>query len=329
MNTDLPALIEGFFTKRLIGQQGASAHTIASYRDAFRLLFGFVRKRLGKNPSEPMLEHLDVGLLGAFLSDLETTRRNAARSRNLRLTAIRSFFGFVAYEAPEHSALAARVLSMPRKRYVRRQVDYLCRHGIDVLLAAPNRSEWFGRRDYALLLTALQTGLRLSELTALRQKDVTLGAGAHVRCMGKGRKERDTPLTKSVARVLSAWMKEHGEDPQLFVFPNRFGGHLSADAVQDIVRKHIVQARKQCASLAGKRVSPHVLRHSAAMELMQSGVDRSMIALWLGHASLDTTQIYLDANLALKEQALGKSSPATGKMRRYKPTDRLLRAIPY
>ncbi|MCL1921576.1 MAG: site-specific integrase [Kiritimatiellaeota bacterium] len=324
MSADLPTLIEAFFTKRLIAQQGASAHTIASYRDTFRLLLCFARRQLGKMPSQLAPGDLDTALLGAFLSELETNRRNTARSRNLRLAAIRSFFGFVAFEAPEHSALAARVLAMPSKRHERRQVDYLSRPEIEALLAAPNTTDWFGRRDHALLLTAVQTGLRLSELTSLQQKDVILGEGAHVRCMGKGRKERATPLTKPAARILATWMKEQGEDQQLFVFPNRAGGRLSSDAFQNIVRKHAEEARKHCPSLATKRVTPHVLRHTAAMELMQAGVDCSMIALWLGHASLNTTRIYLDANLALKEEVLAKASPVTGKIQRYKPSDRLL-----
>ena len=324
MNADLPTLMEAFFTKRLIAQKGASAHTIASYRDTFRLLLCFARKRLGKMPSQLALRDLDTSLLGAFLSELETLRHNTARSRNARLAAIRSFFSFVAFEAPEHSALAARVLAMPFKRHVRRQVDYLTRPEIEALLAAPDTTNWFGRRDHALLLTAMQTGLRLSELTALRQKDLTLGEGAHVRCMGKGRKERDTPLTKSAAKILATWMKQQGENEELFVFANRFGGRLSSDALQDIVRKHAAKAREHCPTLASKRVTPHVLRHTAAMELMQAGVDCAMIALWLGHASLKTTQVYLDANLALKEEVLAKTNPATGKMRRYKPGDRLL-----
>ena len=324
MNAELPTLIEAFFTRHLAGRQNVSAHTIASYRDTFRLLLRFASKQLGKAPSQLAPGDLDVALLDDFLRDLETTRRNTARSRNARLTALRSFFGFVAYEAPGHSALCARVRAMPRKRHERRQIDYLRRPEIEALLAAPDTAHWFGRRDHALLLTAVQTGLRLSELTALRQKDVTLGAGAHVRCMGKGRKERDTPLTKPVAGILARWMKEQDEGAENFVFASRHGGRLSADAVQNIVRRHVASACRQCVSLARKRVTPHVLRHTAAMELLQAGVECSMIALWLGHASLDTTQVYLDANLAMKEETLAKTSAAKGKMCRYKPGDRLL-----
>jgi len=324
MDAELPTLIEAFFTKHLIARQGASEHTIASYRDTFRLLLRYAREKLGKEPSQLTLAQIDTALLDAFLRDLETTRRNTARSRNARLAALRSFFGFVAYEAPEHSALSARVRAMPRKRHERRQIAYLRRPEIEALLDAPDTTNWFGRRDHALLLTAVQTGLRLSELSALRHKDVSAGLGAHVRCMGKGRKERATPLTRPVAKTLARWMQEQGEEPRKFVFPNRHGGRLSADALQKIVRKQAGRASGRCATLAGKRVSPHVLRHTAAMELMQAGVDSVMIGLWLGHATLETTQVYLEANLAMKEQALAKASAAKGKLSRYKPGDRLL-----
>ena len=324
---DLPALIEAFFTKRLIAQRGASPHTIASYRDTFRLLFRFAEKRLGRPPSKLVVDDLGAPFLSEFLDDLESARGNKARSRNLRLTAIRSFFRYAALEAPQHSALIQRVLAMPQKRYTRRQVDFLARSEIEALLSAVDSSSWGGRRDHALLLTAMQTGLRLSELTGLRHQDVALGIGAHVRCLGKGRKERDTPLTKSTAKVLAVWIKEQGHNETKILFPSRSGGQLSPDAVQDLVRKHVIAARTRCPSFARKRVSPHVLRHSAAMELMQAGVDRSMIALWLGHASLETTQIYLDANLALKEEILAKTQPINGKAGRYKPGDRLLKFL--
>lgn len=323
-SAELPTLIEAFFTQRLIAQRGASPHTIASYRDTFRLLFQFAQKRLGRPPSKLTVRDLDVPFLSEFLDDLESARGNQARSRNLRLTAIRSFFRYAALEAPQHSALIQRVLAMPRKRYTRRQVDFLARSEIEALLSVVDPASWGGRRDHALLLTAMQTGLRLSELTGLRHQDVALGIGAHVHCLGKGRKERDTPLIKSTAKVLGAWIKEQGRNEAKFLFPSRCGGKLSADAVQDLVRKHVAAARKRCPSFARKRVSPHVLRHSAAMELMQAGVDRSMIALWLGHASLETTQMYLDANLALKEEVLAKTQSIHGKMSRYKPGDRLL-----
>lgn len=281
--SDLAPLLEGFFTTRLVSQRRASPHTIASYRDAFRLLLKFAEKRLGRPPFKLSLGDLTPSFLTEFLDNIEKTRGNKARSRNLRLTAIRSFFRYAALEAPQHSALIQQVLSIPSKRHARRLVGFLTRPEIDAVLEAVDRRTWFGRRDHALLLTAMQTGLRLAELTGLRHQDVALGPGGHVHCVGKGRKERGTPLTDSVNRVLNAWIRETGRAEERFLFPSRSGGQLSHDAVQDLVRKYVSIARKRCASLERKRVTPHVLRHTSAMELMQAGVDRSMIALWLGH----------------------------------------------
>lgn len=324
MPTDLSPLLESFFSQRLIAQRRVSPHTIASYRDTFRLLLRFAQERLGRLPSRLTLADLNAPLLSNFLDHLETTRGNQARSRNLRLTAIRSFFRYAAAEAPQHAALIQRVLSTPNKRHVRPLIGYLLRHEIDAILGAVDRTIWLGRRDHLLLLLAMQTGLRLSELTGLRPEDVSLGVGAHVRCIGKGRKERCTPLARSTARIVRAWINEPGRGAAKFLFPSVAGGQLSHDAVQDLVHKHVAIARKTCPSLATKRVTPHVLRHTAAMELMQAGIDRSMIAIWLGHQSVETTQIYLDANLSLKEEILAKTRPINCKPGRYHPRDRLL-----
>jgi integrase/recombinase XerD len=319
-----PTLLQSFFTKRLIAQRRASPHTIACYRDTFRLLLRFAHSRTGKVASTITLEDLDATLIGAFLDDLETGRNNAVRSRNLRMTAIRSFFRYAAIEAPQQAALTQRVLAIPNKLQDRRLVGFLLRPEIDALIAAPNRKTWLGRRDHALLLTAVQTGLRLSEITALRQQDVVLGTGAHVRCQGKGRKERCTPLTKTVSAVLSDWMREEGPDNTRILFLSSRGGPLSADAVQYLVSKYATVAQRNCPTLTGKRVTPHVLRHTAAMELLQAGVDRAVIALWLGHESVETTQIYLDADLAMKEKALSRATPTEAKSVRYRPDDKLL-----
>jgi integrase/recombinase XerD len=324
MATDFPALLESFFTKRLIAQRKVSPHTIASYRDTFRLLIQFAQKRLGTPPSQITLEDLNAPFLGKFLDELEHARSNGVRSRNLRLTAIRSFFRYAALEAPEHAGLIQRVLAIPNKRQVRRLVDFLTRPEIEALLSIPNRDTWLGRRDHAILLMAVQTGLRLSEITSLRQQDVSFGPGAHVHCFGKGRKERCTPLTKPTVRVLNAWIKEQGPDDSKLLFTTGRGDPLSADAVQHLVAKHATAAQKICPSLCKKRVSPHVLRHASAMELLQAGVDRSLIALWLGHESVETTQIYLDADLAIKEKLLAKTQPIKSKPGRYRPGDRLL-----
>jgi site-specific recombinase XerD len=319
------ALLERFFTQRLMAQRRASPHTIRSYRDTFRLLLQFAAKRLHKRPSALALSDLEPGLIGAFLDQLEKARGNSARSRNLRLTAIRSFFRYAAFEDPVHAGLIQRVLAMPSKRFEKRLVGFLTRAEIEALLAAPDRTTWAGRRDHAFLLVAVQTGLRLSEMISLRRADVALGSGAHVHCIGKGRKERCTPLTQQAVKVLKPWLQEPQRGNGEIVFPNARGNPLSADGVQYLLAKHVAVAGERCPSLRAKRVTPHVLRHSAAMELLQAGVDRSVIALWLGHESVETTQMYLDTNLALKEQALAKTTPPNTKATgRYRPDDKLL-----
>jgi integrase/recombinase XerD len=318
------ALLQSFFSERLIHQRQASPHTISSYRDTFRLLLQFAQRRLHKPPSRFALEDINAPMITAFLNDLENNRKITARTRNLRLTAIRSFFNYAAYEEPAHAQEIQRVLAIPCKRYSRKLVQFLNRPEIDALLAAPDQRTWLGRRDHALLLVAVQTGLRLSELTGLQIQDVHLATGAHVRCSGKGRKERCTPLTKHTVAVLKAWLHESAKGSTEWLFPSVRGGRLSADAVQDLLAKHVAVAAQGCPSLRKKRVTPHVLRHAAAMELLQSGVDRSIIALWLGHESIETTQIYIDADLALKEKALAKTTPSNSKQRRFRAKDSLL-----
>jgi integrase/recombinase XerD len=319
------ALLECFFTDRLIRQRQASPHTICSYRDTFRLLLLFAHQRLHKPPSRFTLGDIDAPMITAFLDDLESSRKITARSRNLRLTAVRSFFHYAAYEEPAHAEQIQRVLAIPGKRYSRTLVQFLDRPEIDALLAAPDQRTWIGRRDHALLLVAVQTGLRLSELTGLRTQDVHLETGAHVRCSGKGRKERCTPLTKHTVSVLKAWLRESAKAASTeWLFSSTRGGRLSADAVQDLLAKHVAVAGQICPSIRKKHVSPHVLRHAAAMELRAAGVDLSTIALWLGHESVETTQIYMDADLALKEKALAKTTPTNSKYRRFRAEDSLL-----
>jgi integrase/recombinase XerD len=289
--TDFPVLLESFFTQRLVAQRRASPHTIVSYRDTFRLLLQFAQKRLHKPPSQLSMEDLNAPFLGTFLNDLENNRANGARSRNLRLTAIRSFFRYAALEVPHHAALIQRVLAIPNKKQPRPLVDFLTQPELKAVLAAPSRNTWIGRRDHALLLTAVQTGLRLSEFTNLRQRDISLRSGAHIRCQGKGRKERCTPLAKPTVVVLAAWINGQGKDGSKILFPSARGGPLSPDSVQYLVTKYAAMARKNCPSLLQKRVTPHVLRHTAAMELLQAGIDRALIALWLGHESVETSGV--------------------------------------
>lgn len=321
---DFPALLQAFFTDRLLKQRRASPHTVRAYRNTFRLLLRFAATRLGRAPSRLELTDLDATFLGEFLDHLERERGNSARSRNARLAAIHAFFRYAAFMTPAHALLCQRVLAIPSKRFERGIVEFLADQEVDALLAAPDTATWIGRRDRALLLVAVQTGLRVSELTALRRQDVALGAGAHVRCLGKGRKLRCTPLRRDVGRIVEAWLRERPPDPDAPVFPSSHGDHLSGDAVERLVAKYVTLARRRCSSLGNKRITPHTLRHTAAMQLLQRGVDRSVIALWLGHESIETTQIYLHADLRLKEQALARTSSSGQVPRRFSPGDALL-----
>jgi site-specific recombinase XerD len=288
------------------------------------LLLKFAKQNLKKEPSKLAIEDLDVTFIGRFLEYLEKQRGNVARTRNVRLAGIHSFFKYVALEEPCHSALAQRILAIPNKRFKRRPVEFLTRSEIDVLLAVPDQSTWTGRRDKVLLLIAAQTGLRVSELVTLRCKDIELGAGAHVRCTGKGRKERCTPLQKDAVVALRAWLTERKCDPSEPLFPNARGTQLSRDGVEYLLAKHVKVATKQCPTLRKKSISPHVLRHSAAMDLLQHGVDRTVIALWLGHEKIETTQVYIHADMKLKEQALNKVANKGVKFKRFRPDDELL-----
>jgi len=320
----LSALLQGFFTQRLMQQRQCSPHTIASYRDCFRQLLGFAQQRLGAVPQRLKFEQIDAPLIAAFLQDLQQSRGIGASSRNLRLTAIRSFFRYASFELPDFAAQIQRVLAMPSKRCSRAQIGFLTREEIDALLRAPDLRTLAGRRDRALMLVAVQTGLRLSEITGLCRRAVCLGTGAHVRVLGKGRKERSTPLTRTTADVLRAWLREIADGDDAVVFPSARGNRLSADGVQYLLSKHVTRAREGCLSLREKNVTPHVLRHTTAMELLQAGADRSVIALWLGHESIATTQIYLDANLDIKQAALDKVEPIKGRVTRFRADDQLM-----
>lgn len=320
----LAPVMEGFFTERLLAQRRASPHTIASYRDALRLLLAFVQRRTGKAPSKLAIEDLDAVVIGAFLDHLEHERHNSVRTRNNRLAAIHSLFAYAALRHPEHAALIQRVLAIPAKRMDRQLISFLTDDEVDAMLAAPDRDTWVGRRDHALLLIAVQTGLRVSELTSLTCADVELGTGAHVRCHGKGRKERITPLTIQVCAAMRVWLAERSGAPGDAVFPSRRGGPLSSDAVAFLVAKHVRTAARECPPLGTKTVTPHVLRHTCAMRLLAVGVDITVIALWLGHEGVETTQIYLHADLAIKERALGRTAPMGTTPGRYRPPDSLL-----
>lgn len=318
-------LLQSFFTDRLIGQRDASANTITGYRDTFRLLLGFAAQQTRKQPSALDIADLDAPLIGAFLDHLEHERGNQVRTRNNRLAAIHSLFGYAALRHPEHAACIQRVLAIPTKRCERHLVAYLTPTEVDALLAVPDRSTWTGRRDHAMLVLAAQTGLRISELTGLNISDVSLGVGAHVHCLGKGRKERATPLTSLTQRVLRAWLSERGGTGSDPLFPTRTGRRLSRDAIEHRLARYRATAAQDCPSLRAKKVTMHTLRHSAAMRLLESGTDVTVIALWLGHEQPATTaQVYLHADMTQKEQAIARVAPPGTRPGRYKPTDPLL-----
>ena len=318
--SDLAPLLQGFFTDKLMHHLQASAHTIAAYRDTFKLLLAFVEQRRGRRPDRLCIADLDAPTIGAFLQHLEVTRGNTAATRNARLAAMRSFFRYALPRAPDHAAVIQRVLAIPPKRCDRAVVTFLTQAETDALVAAPDRTTWTGRRDHALLLTGIHTGLRVSELTGLRLQDVHLGTGPHLRCRGKGRKERCTPLTTVTVKVLRTWLRERGGESGDPLFPTRRGTPLSRDAVEHLVAKHAAA----CPSLTGKHVTPHTLRHSTAMALLHAGVDVSVIALWLGHESTETTQIYLHADMSIKERALARTALPGSPPGRYTAPDTLL-----
>lgn len=320
----LAPTLEAFFSDRLARERQASSHTVAAYRDTFRLLLTFVHRRTGVTPSKLSFADLDAASVGAFLEHLEAARVNSARTRNARLAAIHAFFRYASFRHPEHAGLIGRVLAIPPKRVERALVTFLELPELEAILAASDRSTSLGRRDHALLLLAAQTGLRLSELTGLTCGDVHLGAGAHVRCVGKGRKERVTPLTRPTVAVLRVWLAERDGRPGDPLFAGRADGRLSSDAVQRLVGKYVAVAARRCPSLRGRRITPHVLRHTSAMALLRGGVDTAVIALWLGHERVQTTQIYLHADLSLKERALARTAPPRTRPGRYRPPDALL-----
>jgi site-specific recombinase XerD len=322
--TAVAPTLESWFTDRLGRQRQASPRTIASYRDTLRLLVCFMQARTGKAPSSLDWNDLDDKAVSAFLDHLESDRRNSPRTRNLRLTAIRSLFRYAALRHPEHAAVTQRVLAIPAKRFTKPDVSFLTAQEAAALTGAPDQQRWEGRRDRALLALALQTGLRISELIGLDCADVVLGPGGHVRCEGKGRKQRSVPLTRSTQQALRAWMTERAGQARDPLFPTRTGRRLSPDAIERRVAVHAATAATRCPSLQAKNLHPHVLRHSCAMSLLQARVDVAVIALWLGHADIRSTDAYVHADLTIKERALALTTPASVKPGRYKPPDPVL-----
>jgi integrase/recombinase XerD len=322
--TLLAPTLQAFFTDRLIAQKRVSAHTIAAYRDTIRLLLVFAAAQTAKAPSDLDIEDLAAPLIGAFLDHLEQDRGNTIRTRNARLAAIRSLFRYAALRHPEHAATIQRVLAIPSKRHDQALVTFLTDHELKALLDAPDQTTWIGRRDHALILLAAQTGLRASELIGLTCGDLRLGTGAHVNCTGKGRKQRITPLTKQTVAVMRAWTRERDGQPHDPLFATSTGRPLTRDALEHRLAKHAATASAACPSLAAKTITPHVLRHTTAMRLLHAGVDTTVIALWLGHEQIQTTRIYLHADLAIKQKALNRTTPPDVRPGRYQPTDSIL-----
>ena len=317
-------LVQRFFTERLNQQLQVSHQTVSSYRDTLKILFLFVKEKINKNPYEIDLEDINSKMIGDFLNHLEGKRGNSVRTRNTRLAAIHSFFRFVSYLEPAYSEQVQRIMSIPQKRYEKRIVTYLTDEEIRTLLEAPDKSTWLGRRDYTLLVVGIHTGLRVSELIGLKIDQIKWGTGAHIRCLGKGRKERCSPLTQRVQKILRDWVQRVDRNTSQWVFPSRVGTQLSRDAIEKLIRKHKTKAQNFCPSLREKNVTPHVLRHTTAVQLLQANVDISLIALFLGHESIDTTQIYLAADLTIKEKALEKVQFSPEPFKRFKADDQLL-----
>lgn len=323
MSALAPAL-EAYFIDRLIGQRAASPNTISAYKLTFRLLLTFASKRLGKTPAALDIAELDAPLIAAFLDHLEHDRRNCAATRNNRLAAIHALFSYLALHHPEHAGSIARVLAIPPKRIERNLVTYLTDPEVEALLDACDLGTWTGRRDHAMFTLTIQTGLRISELTGLTRQDVALTVGANVHTIGKGRKERRTPLVAPTKAILHAWLTEcpgAASDP---LFPTITGSRLSRDAIERRLAHHVAIARSDCPSLQAKRVTMHTLRHTAAMRLLLAGNDVTVIALWLGHEQIATTNIYLHADMTHKQQAIDRTKPLTAKAGRYRPPDSLL-----
>jgi len=322
--TKLGPLVQGFFTDFLCNQKRASPQTIASCRDSFRILLPFVKSRTGIEPAALRVSDIDTPIVLAFLDHLEQKRGNSVRSRNIRLAAIRSLFRFIALRDPDSVGVATRIMAIPRKREDKKLVGYLTREEMEALLAAPDRTLWAGRRDHALLLTMYNSGARVSELASLQSNQVRLGPSTFLMLHGKGRKERTVPLWPNTARVLRAWLQEPRATPSEIAFPNMRGAALTRDGVDYLVKKAARKAAAKCPTLATKPVSSHIIRHATGVHLLQSGVDIETIALWLGHESIETTHIYVEADLATKEKALQKLDPVGVPTPRYKPDDALL-----
>lgn len=325
---ELPVLLGGFFTDWLMNQKKSSPHTISSYRDTFRLLLEYASQKLKKEPSQLKIKELHFDLLSDFLKDLIKNRNVSARTRNARLAAIKSFFRYVAFQEPKHIAFCSRVLAISESKFTRNQINFLSKDELDILLTTQNLNTWVGRRDHVMILIAIETGLRLSELISLVWTDISLkGSSGYIQCLGKGRKERCTPISSDTVKVIHNWKSEMDLSGSEFVFPNNQGTKMSSDCFQKQLKKYFKLAAHQCESFQKKKISPHTLRHTAAMNLLYAGVDITTIAMIMGHESIETTAIYLEENMQMKEDALKKIKPRKGKLEHFKAGDRLMKYL--
>jgi integrase/recombinase XerD len=324
---NLAKYIELFFVDYLINQKSVSTHTVASYRDTFSLLLAFIQTNLGQMPDTLDIEFIDSEMIVKFLNYLEVERGVTARTRNQRLAGLRSFYRYLNIKCPHLSHHIQQILAIPQKRYEPALITFLDETEIDALLNSPDQSTPMGRRDFTLILFLLQTGLRVSEIVSVKCSDVKLSSTSYVTCLGKGRKKRSTPLTKRTAKILKKWLSEHVIEGDKFIFQNARGEQFSVDGIQYLLTKYTQAASKSCPSLGRKKVSPHVIRHTTAMNLLSAGVDIMTIALWLGHESIETTKLYLAADMKMKEEALKKVNPTNKSNFRYKPNNKILRFL--
>ena len=324
LESSLSALIQDFFCRRLITQRNASPQTIAGYRDTFRLLFHYAQEKLKKTPAALRFEDLGSDFVLKFLDYLEQQRRNCERTRNLRLAAIRSFLRYVSYRLPGSLSSIQQVLAIPLKRFDRPSLEFLQREEVEAIITAPDITTFSGHRDFVMFLTLYNTGARVSEIIRLQVGDVCPESKASILIHGKGRKQRTVPLWKSTQRHLKKWLLRWKSDSHEPLFPSRSGRSLTRSGVEYRLRLAVKKAAEQFPSLEKRQISPHTLRHTTAMHLLQSGVDITVIALWLGHESPVTTHMYVEADLAMKEKALQKLQDPSLKSVRYQASDSLL-----
>lgn len=322
--TEFSSLVQKYFLERLVNQKGASHQTIAAYRDTFKLFFKYVKKETNKDPTDITVDDFNSDLVLGFLNYLEVDRANCVRSRNARLATLRSFAKYLALQCPHALSDAHQILSIPNKRFEKPLIEFLTREEVQAILATPNQDNWFGLRDQVLLLLLYNTGARVSELIGIRVGDLVLVGSPYVRLRGKGRKQRTIPLWKETVAKIRLWLKYNAMSPNQPLLPNRQGRSMTRTNVGKRIEIAVKLAAEKQPQLRKRVVSAHTFRHSTAMHLLQSGVDITVIALWLGHESTSITHDYLEADLAMKERALKTIDPPESRKLRFQPADPLL-----